>query len=675
MSKKKIRFIIGLMALALVGLISFQMYWINMAVAVKNEQFGQRIHEALEAVGKGLEKQEILYLASQHIQAKQHRAKTQLTSSQRALTKPRSVRPAGRQKGRYAYQNFRKKSQPQPHRVGTDFSTVWFESQTTSFSPIRSAWSSVITGSVSGNVAGREVLFLSDPSSSESFVWRSDLLFEQDLSALAPELDLPFGHGPRPDSGRWEEDPGFGFRYRDAPEAMGEWLAYPWRADSLVGALDKQWQRLRIRQDSMAQSFLFRATGNHPGVIIRRPPPLPKPQQQTDFDQFYANLDTVEAIRTSLKQNFGVAEKRAEVMQDVFKDLVSVDRKINDRINARMLDSLLKKEIRNRGIGIPFEYGVQTPETRGLLFASLGGTPERLQQSAFKVNLFPNDINCAETYLMVNFPTQQRYIFQKLGFVFLSSAVLILVIVSCFYVAITTILKQKKLSEVKNDFINNMTHEFKTPIATISLACEVLQDGAVSADPVRMNRYLGVIGDENKRLGAQVEKVLQTALLDKGDLKLKISRVDVHGVIDNVLQNIGVQIEQRHGRIRLDLRAENTTIEADEMHLTNIIHNLLDNANKYSPAEPEIRIKTRSVREGVYITVADQGVGMSKEALQRIFERFYRVSTGNVHNVKGFGLGLSYVKTILQMHRGSIRVESQLGKGSSFEVFLPHAQG
>jgi two-component system phosphate regulon sensor histidine kinase PhoR len=249
------------------------------------------------------------------------------------------------------------------------------------------------------------------------------------------------------------------------------------------------------------------------------------------------------------------------------------------------------------------------------------------------------------------------------------------VIISCFYVAITTILKQKKLSEIKNDFISNMTHEFKTPIATISLACEVLQEAAVTEDPVKRTRYLNVIHDENKRLGLQVEKVLQSAILDKGNLRLKISPVDIHEVIDQALQNIGVQIEQRQGEIRLELNAEKTVVEADEMHLTNIVHNLLDNANKYSPEEPRISIQTRSVREGVYLTITDKGIGMTKDALQRIFERFYRVPTGNVHNVKGFGLGLSYVKTILQMHQGHIRVESQPNKGSSFEIYLPYAQG
>jgi two-component system phosphate regulon sensor histidine kinase PhoR len=219
-----------------------------------------------------------------------------------------------------------------------------------------------------------------------------------------------------------------------------------------------------------------------------------------------------------------------------------------------------------------------------------------------------------------------------------------------------------------------MTHEFKTPISTISLACEVLQDEGVSKNPNQMNRYLHIIRDENKRLGLQVEKVLQAAMLDRGEVKLKITQVDIHEVIDQVLQNIGVQIEKRAGNVELNLEAEQTQIEADEVHLTNIIHNLLDNANKYSPQAPEITICTRSLSDGVSIRITDKGIGMSKDALTRIFDRFYRIPTGNVHNVKGFGLGLSYVKTILQGHHGKIRVESQPNVGSTFELFLPYKQ-
>jgi two-component system phosphate regulon sensor histidine kinase PhoR len=489
----------------------------------------------------------------------------------------------------------------------------------------------------------------------------------------------------------------FNFQYQEGREATdyaGEADAHRFlRNDSVFHLVNKQLRVLRVKQDSVMQRLLHQMASRQMWVannVLTGDPracmgALPsgrtavmatkKRKEPTTFSDFYANLDTVESIKTSFKENFDKVEKKAEVMQDVFNALVTGERKIDKRINARMLDSLLKKEIHNRGIDIPFEYGVHAQDNNGILFASLPGSSNRLLASPFKVSLFPNDLNCEGNYLMVNCPGQKHYIFQKLGVVFLSSAVLIMVIISCFYVAITTILKQKKLSEIKNDFISNMTHEFKTPIATISLACEVLQEAAVTEDPIKRTRYLNVIHDENKRLGLQVEKVLQSAILDKGNLRLKISPVDIHEVIDQALQNIGVQIEQRQGEIRLELNAEKTVVEADEMHLTNIVHNLLDNANKYSPEEPRISIQTRSVREGVYLTITDKGIGMTKDALQRIFERFYRVPTGNVHNVKGFGLGLSYVKTILQMHQGHIRVESQPNKGSSFEIYLPYAQG
>jgi two-component system, OmpR family, phosphate regulon sensor histidine kinase PhoR len=240
-----------------------------------------------------------------------------------------------------------------------------------------------------------------------------------------------------------------------------------------------------------------------------------------------------------------------------------------------------------------------------------------------------------------------------------------------FYTSMNTIMKQKKLAVIKNDFINNMTHEFKTPISTISLAVQVLKDDAIKKDENRLNRYIGIIQDENRRLGTQVEKVLQMALLDRGEVKLKLGMVNIHETIEQVLNNISVQIEQKDGIVNLELDADNPEIEVDEVHLTNIIYNLIDNANKYSPEKPEITIRTENVDNGLKISVLDKGIGMSKEQLSRIFEKFYRVPTGNLHDVKGFGLGLSYVKKMVESHNGSINVESKLGEGTVFEVVLP----
>jgi len=245
------------------------------------------------------------------------------------------------------------------------------------------------------------------------------------------------------------------------------------------------------------------------------------------------------------------------------------------------------------------------------------------------------------------------------------------VIIAIFGYALYTIMRQKKISEIKNDFINNMTHEFKTPISTVSLACEALQDEDVKKNDTFLKRYISIIDAENKRLGMQVEKVLQMATLEKKDFKLKLEKLNVHQVIDRALENINIQIEKREGVIKKQLLASQREVVADEVHLTNIIYNLLDNANKYSREKPEITIATNNKNDGIVVKIQDKGIGMSREVSNRIFEKFYREPTGNIHDVKGFGLGLTYVKTMLDALGGSINVKSDLAKGSTFEIYLP----
>lgn len=249
--------------------------------------------------------------------------------------------------------------------------------------------------------------------------------------------------------------------------------------------------------------------------------------------------------------------------------------------------------------------------------------------------------------------------------IFGSSILLILMIGGIFYSSINTMMRQKNLSLIKNDFINNMTHEFKTPISTISLAVEVMKDGQINKNPTK---YLNIIKDENSRLGSQVEKVLQMALLDKGEVKLEQTDVNIHEIIEQVSQNLGVQIEQKEGILDLHLNAEDPEFAADEVHMTNIIYNLLDNANKYSNGKPEIEVSTVNIPKGIRISINDKGIGMTKENVAKIFDKFYRVSTGNVHDVKGFGLGLSYVKKMVDLHNGQILVSSKPGEGTTFEL-------
>lgn len=351
---------------------------------------------------------------------------------------------------------------------------------------------------------------------------------------------------------------------------------------------------------------------------------------------------------------------------------------IEERLNLPLLDKSLKQEFAERGIDIFYNYGVFSnsansfiaynnhfvfPQENQVSFASLKNSP-------YQVNLFPTDIN-SPGILAINFPTRDRYIWAGLWNILVLSLLFIAIILGCFAYTITVIFRQKKLSEMKTDFINNMTHEFKTPIATISLAADSITNAAIINNPDKVKRFADIIRQENKRMNGQVEKVLQMALIERDTMKLNFTSIDVHEVITQALSNISLQVEKKDGTVTARFNADRPIIEGDLNHVSNIVNNLLDNANKYSPEKPDITVSTRNMSNGVEITITDKGIGMTKEAKKKIFEKFYRVHTGNLHDVKGFGLGLAYVKAMVTAHKGSVDVKSELGKGSSFIIFLP----
>jgi len=253
----------------------------------------------------------------------------------------------------------------------------------------------------------------------------------------------------------------------------------------------------------------------------------------------------------------------------------------------------------------------------------------------------------------------------------LISLIFSIIVLVSFGVSIYFILKQKKISEMKSDFINNMTHEFKTPMATISVAADSINNPKIIENPERIRYYVEMIKKENARMNHQVEDILTIARLDKKDFEFRWEAFNLHEVIEDALQSIVLQVEKKGGTITSEFLAINPIATSDSSHFANLIYNLLDNANKYSPDAPEISITTRNTSKGVHITVADKGIGMTKAVQGRIFERFYRQASGNIHNVKGFGLGLSYVKAVLEANHGNISVHSEPGKGSRFEVFIP----
>ncbi len=375
--------------------------------------------------------------------------------------------------------------------------------------------------------------------------------------------------------------------------------------------------------------------------------------------------DALEKIRkTNLK---------IELMNQAFAELAEGQQAILDRLDTAEVRSLLKSQLLERGITEDFELGLMDDEG-GIFPIGTVSDPLRLKTQGMQSKLFPNDILGKDNFLFIYFPKKNSHVLRQVWLPISSSIVFILVIIFCFVYAIKVIIRQKALSDIKNDFINNMTHEFKTPLATVSLAVEALQDPDLSNQDKFRSRYLGIIKDENKRLVSQVEKVLQAAALEKKDFKLKIEPINLTDLLESTVDHISLQVEKRGGKIEFLNRMKNPEIEGDAFHLTHIFNNLLDNANKYSRENPIIRVEAREDQDQVVVSIQDQGIGMSKDALKKIFDKFYRVPTGNVHDVKGFGLGLSYVKTMLEAHKGEIHVQSEPGKGSTFIINLPKKQ-
>jgi two-component system, OmpR family, phosphate regulon sensor histidine kinase PhoR len=577
MTKRKIRYIIALMAFALLGLIAFQMYWLGFTVRSKNDQFGSDVRDAMQQVVRKLSQQEMYYFMQRKIASEENQKQLLAIAKpveQKAKIKKRKLQP----------------------------------------------------------------VIPNNPSLAMNLGKMTERQFPSDILVSKGVEIMP--------NGEIREHQEFSIDLKD--EDMISLMNGQKQIDDIFGEAIQRHNQMIDDSVNRAKSLITKKIKN----------------KKPHIDRSVQYAETAQKVKN-----------KTELAKEVFNDYLFTKRRIYDRVNYQILDSLLKYEIKMKGIDIPFEYGISSMENPGYLhYASsvkYKMTGLKNDKDTYEVNLFPNDYSNSENYLRVYFPNQDKFIIRNIWMMYATSLLLILVVLGCFYVAVSTIVKQKQLADIKNDFINNMTHEFKTPISTISLATQMLGDEAVTASPSMFKRYLGIIRDENKRLGSQVEKVLQTAQMERGEVRLNLGTVNVHQIIERVLENISPQIELREGIIDIDLQAENPEIQADEVHLTNIIFNLLDNANKYSPEKPIIKITTENTEKGLSIKVSDQGIGMTKESIKNIFEKFYRVPTGNVHDVKGFGLGLSYVKKMVEEHQGRINVGSKIGEGSEFEVVLP----
>jgi len=345
-----------------------------------------------------------------------------------------------------------------------------------------------------------------------------------------------------------------------------------------------------------------------------------------------------------------------------------------DKVNFPMLDSIIREQLIINGVDVEPQVGVIQTGTDTLLYHSPGGDTDALRASVYKFSFHAGGIAPAkETFVMLLFPSSPIILTDDVNLYTLFSIFMILLITALFFFSIRTIYAQRRLDEMKTDFINNMTHEIKTPIATIGLACEMLQDNTVDNDGASRRNFVNIIGEENRRMRVLIETLLQSAKMSGKKFSLSPREIDLNAIVESATQSFHLAVENRHGKIELDLNPIDGTLYADELHITNMVHNLIDNAVKYSDGEPRILLSTNTEGSNAVLRVTDHGIGIAKEDQKHIFEKFYRVSTGDVHNVKGFGIGLNYVAQVVQLHHGKISLASEPGQGSTFSISLPLA--
>ncbi len=396
--------------------------------------------------------------------------------------------------------------------------------------------------------------------------------------------------------------------------------------------------------------------------------------QQTDLDQ------RIHIALSSVAERILILNNNPSTLVNPVNQITSNSYRVmvNDIIDSKKLELHLRDELKYRRVYADFRYWIYDCVTEKIIYGNdvhFNEKPQDKQQQLNDTTVVPMpevmpEFTKDNYFFIIQFPSLQSYMLGNMD-IWIFSSIVLLIVVIFFAYTLFAILKQKRLSEIQRDFINNMTHEFKTPIATIAISSEVLMKPNIIEKPERLLNYATIIQDETKRLKNQVERVLQMATLEKEDLKLNFEVLDLHKLIEKVMANMEALLRKVNATLTLKLDETPIALRADKLHLTNIIYNLVDNALKYSKENPEITISTVAKRNGVEIAVADKGIGIAPDMKRRIFDKFYRVPTGDVHDVKGFGLGLSYVKLMIEAHKGTVKAQSVLKEGTTFVIYLP----
>lgn len=370
--------------------------------------------------------------------------------------------------------------------------------------------------------------------------------------------------------------------------------------------------------------------------------------------------------------NVGVGNAMDEVIRQLGGDALQPAEASAATFNYQELDSLIVEQLLVNGIDLHPDVGLYNGTERSFLYSSDPQHEQQLEESPYRYNFHPAGVvSNSQFFIILSFPSAQLFLQRNSSLFVYLSVFLVLIIAAMFIISLRAMANQRKLDQMKSEFINNMTHEIKTPLATIGLACEMLRDETISQDSESRQNFIGIINDENQRMRVLVETILQSAKMSNKNFRINPKEVDVHQIIGKVATSFKLPIANRGGKLTTDLQADPSVVVADELHLTNLVYNLIDNGIKYSTDAPDITVSTRSVDGQLELRVSDHGIGISKADQKHVFEKFYRVSTGDVHNVKGFGIGLSYVAQVVKLHHGHIALESEPGQGSTFIVTLP----
>jgi len=389
----------------------------------------------------------------------------------------------------------------------------------------------------------------------------------------------------------------------------------------------------------------------------------------SDDEFFYPEEEIPELSSQSLRAGINDRITNKTVMlESIMGKIIAETPELSERVDPDRVNDQINQTLRRLGISLNYEFAITSS---GNQVYSSAGFDMGSDANKYIRQLFPNDPVPGQNMIYLYFPREKNYLFKQVGFMGISSIIVTLFLIVFSVSNILIILRQKRISEIRNDFINNMTHELKTPISTISLASQLIGDNSIAQNKKNLDKISKILNDESIRLKYQVEKVLQASAFDKGTMKLNMVNTDIHRIINSAIDNFRLQISDTGGKLIKELNAKDSNLKIDEAHIFNMISNLLDNAIKYSNGNPEIKINTTNDNKQFTVSISDNGIGIKKDDIKRIFDKFYRVPTGNIHNVKGFGLGLSYVKKIVDEHNGTITVHSQINKGTHFDISFP----